>query len=559
MLFFLIFLYCYLSVLILISIGYIINIKFLKITEVNNFVESSLVGIVFISFISLFLNFFSNLNQYLNSLCFLFLIYFLKLINFKQLKKVLNTSLIISFFAYITFILDHSNRPDAGLYHLPYISILNEHKIIFGSANLHYRFGHISILQYFSAIFNNFIFKDNGVLIPLAILYGSFVSFFLFNSFNKNNSKHVKFLSFLFLFYILTAMNRYSGFGNDAPAHMFYFLIIFYFVSEKQKLEKTTFFNKILYFSLFLFLIKQFFAMIVLLPIVLLIYYYKKINFLNAKFIFCSFFLSIWLLKNIIISSCIIYPLNITCFDKLPWSTKNAQKIAIESEAWSKDWPNRTDKNDDYQNYISDNRWIKVWFKNHFKVFKKKLLPLVVILGIMSFIFLLKGRDKKNKFEKKNILIPMFLSLFFSIIWFFNFPLYRFGESFLVSFISLAFIYLFYFNLNKKNDLSDKTVLSFIIILFFIIFAKNIIRINNNFEVKYIDYPWPKKNSYSELNDKNKNIPVIEDSNIIYYISYPYSLCMYSKSPCTHVQNLNIKKKKFFIFYDMFYRLQGSD
>ena len=43
------------------------------------------------------------------------------------------------------------------------------------------------------------------------------------------------------------------------------------------------------------------------------------------------------------------------------------------------------------------------------------------------------------------------LSLFFSIIWFFKFPLYRFGESFLVTLISLSFIYIFYYKIIKQN------------------------------------------------------------------------------------------------------------
>ena len=50
-------------------------------------------------------------------------------------------------------------RPDAGLYHLPFINILNHEKIIFGLSNLHFRYGHISIIQYTSAIFNNIILR----------------------------------------------------------------------------------------------------------------------------------------------------------------------------------------------------------------------------------------------------------------------------------------------------------------------------------------------------------------------------------------------------------------
>ena len=79
------------------------------------------------------------------------------------------------------------------------------------------------------------------------------------------------------------------------------------------------------------------------------------------------------------------------------------------------------------------------------------------------------------------------------------------------------------------------------------------------FIIKYIDYPWPKKNSFSQQNEKNENIPINDETGeVIYYIPHPSNICMYSKSPCTHVLKLKIKKKKFLNFYDMFYLLSDS-
>ena len=553
MLFFLIFLYCCICALILMSIGFIINSKLLKLSDGNDFIENSLFGIVFISFISLLLNFFTSLNQFINSLSILFVIYFFTQINFEQFKKAFLCSLIIALIAFITFIFDHSNRPDSGLYHLPYVSILNEHKIIFGSANLHWRFGNVSILQYFSAIFNNFIFGENGILMPLAILYGIFISFFLFNTFNKKNLNYIKILSFLFLAYILSSMNRYSGFGNDAPSHMFYFLIVFYFINEIQHVEKTKIFNKILYFSLFTFLIKSFFAIVALLPLSLIFYYYKKIIFINRVVLFCSFFLFLWLLKNVIVSSCLIYPINFTCFNNLEWSTKNSTEIATESEAWAKDWPNRIDKNKDYKSYLSDYNWIKVWSKNHSKVMFKKIFPQIIILVILFFVFLKNNSREVKTINKKLILISLFLSLLFSIIWFIKFPLYRFGESFLVSSVSLFFIYIFYNKIIIKNNFADKTILTLTLTLCLIVFSKNVIRIIDNFAINYVDKPWPKKNSFSILNEKNSNIPVKKDGIVLYYRPYPNELCHYSQSPCTHEINLKVNKKNL-LNYTMYYK-----
>ena len=50
------------------------------------------------------------------------------------------------------------NRPDAGLYHLPYNAILNENKILIGIYNINFRFAHSSIIQYLSGIYNNHFF-----------------------------------------------------------------------------------------------------------------------------------------------------------------------------------------------------------------------------------------------------------------------------------------------------------------------------------------------------------------------------------------------------------------
>ena len=119
--------------------------------------------------------------------------------------------------------LENSNRPDAGLYHLPFINIINDSKLIFGSANLEFRFGHTSILQYLAAGFNNIFFTEKGISIPLANIF-AFTTIYIFNMYNRNESI-LKVIFFLFLFNILYSMNRYSGFGNDDPAHIFFYLV----------------------------------------------------------------------------------------------------------------------------------------------------------------------------------------------------------------------------------------------------------------------------------------------------------------------------------------------
>ena len=62
-----------------------------------------------------------------------------------------------------------------------------------------------------------------------------------------------------------------------------------------------------------------------------------------------------------------------------------------------------------------------------------------------------------------------------------------------------------------------------------------------------------KKNSFTDSNLRNDNKPVLVDNEIIYYEASPYSLCMYSKSPCTHFRDLGISRKIIFGEYKIYY------
>ena len=136
------------------------------INRIENINDRSILGCIFLSFLALILNFFLPLNKELNTLILLIGIIFLLIkrkTNFKkkEILYIILTSVITS----ALLLYSNVNRPDAGLYHLPYVSFLNENKIIFGLSNIHFRFGTVSIIQYLSAINNNFIFKDIGIVI----------------------------------------------------------------------------------------------------------------------------------------------------------------------------------------------------------------------------------------------------------------------------------------------------------------------------------------------------------------------------------------------------------
>ena len=157
----------------------------------KNFFELIIFGIIFLSFLALIINFFFSLNPFLNILFIILPILYYLIFENSSYKDDFIKIFSISILTVIIISLENTNRPDAGLYHLPFINILNESNLIVGITNLHFRFGHISILQYISAIFNNTFFGSNGILIPPSIIFLSLTGYFFQNLIKKESADNL--------------------------------------------------------------------------------------------------------------------------------------------------------------------------------------------------------------------------------------------------------------------------------------------------------------------------------------------------------------------------------
>jgi hypothetical protein len=496
------------------------------------------IGVIFLSFISLILNFFVPLGSKINSI-----IYFIIFISFLIKKKFkLDTNFLNFFFAssLITFLLiiySNINRPDAGLYHLPYISVINENKIIFGINNIHFRFGHVSILQYLSAINNNLIFSANGVSIPLASIVSFFYLYFFYDiwkvikenkSLNESN-----FFSLFILIYISYKITNYSNFGNDAVGHLSFFYLISCLL--KNNLKKINF-NKILLISVFAFLNKSTLVFAFLIP--LSIFFLK--NNLQFKRVLSPFYsipailLYLWFAKNIITSGCAIYPIKITCIEKLPWVNIDQVITAnIESEAWSKGWPDKigVDSNLSTKDFIKNLNWVNAWSDKHLKYILNTITPFIIILIFITFYIHAKYKKiiiNYNQDLKIRYTISFVTSLIGVFFFLLLFPLYRYGYSYVVTFLSLFFIFIIKDKINfKKNLIIYKF---FFIFCFFLVLTKQFQRIYTNAG----NERWPNIYTLSEDNIIKESKKVEIDDKFFYYLSSNNdSLCMYSKSPCT--------------------------
>ena len=510
---------------------------FLNIQKRNNyfFSKEMIFGIIFVSFFALLINFFFHLNLHISSLLPLISLIIIlrarnKFFNFNFLKFLLLNSFII------TLLISESNvyRPDAGLYHLPYIGIINSEKIIFGITNLHFRYGHTSILQYFSAINNNFLFENNGIVFAQALIASSVILNFLsqINIYIKNRifNFHFFYLFFIVIF-IFYKMNRYSEYGNDAPAHFLVFFLISELILRINKFDLKNYGNNLI-LSLFIIQNKLTLIFIVLVNLVCLDKIKFKSLIADKKFLFVNFFFIIWLSKNLMTSGCLLYPIKFTCYDKLSWTNiEEVEEISKTSEAWTKGWSN---KSDNYVISLSDfNKnfnWIKPWLEVHFKIILKILIPYITFCIFIIFLIRLKNLKNNEIALKKELIYYFVILLICFFVWFLKSPLFRYGYSFIVSILAFIFSYLAF-----KVDLANtKKVYYFNIILFLFIsifISKNMLRIYKT-DNNYNNYPWPK---FYSMNKENK-LSAFEriDFKEIHIIKPINGYCMYIKKICSH-------------------------
>ena len=533
--------------LILITISLLGYGNILKQKEKNNDLFLILIsGYFFVGLIVLLLHFFTPINNLIS-----ISIIILGIILFIFSKFSFNKKKFYLYFFYlivISFILiGYSEHPiDASMYHHPYVSYLKSQKIIYSIANIEFRFGHISLLQYVQSAFSN-TYLNPLTLSNINIIFFTF--FLIFSSqiiFNSNKNNILFLATLLFSSFVLIKMGRYREFGNDLIPFLVasYFLIIL--IKEQSNInhnfKNSIFIYLPIYFCFMLsHKITYIFSCLIFLSI---INKDKIIHLIKNKYIVILFFsfTSLWLLKNYIETSCLIYPVVETCNKNSGWyltGIADPKQAMWLSEIWSKDFINHPNwRNIDLTNYSESFNWLPVWINNHFIKILEKLSPLFIIMLISSIYFIFI--NKKNKYFKNNkyfLLITITLALVGVglFVWFIKSPLFRYGSFYIVSFTILLYLILNFklvINFEYKKIKNLKIILLLAIIFFF---SKNIVRQIDS-ENKFFPLTKPSIENYII---RNKNPTLISPKKIL-------SVCYYTDFLCSHEipENFKILKKK---------------
>ena len=527
----------FLFLLIIYGNGVIFSKKIFNDFENQNFYEILLIGLVTTTLLSQFINFFLPLNNYLTVSNILIVILYL------VLNKKIIKSLEIDYKIFLTLlILVLSNiyasdfSEDLNHYHYGMISNSDSLNFIWGNSFLHDMYG-TSPIWLTAHSYLNF---DSSRLQDIHILNGLFLFIFFglfFSEFKKNNQNHSvkQIILFSILLFALIKFTRLKEFGIDRPAIILfctnlYFYLKFFFTKDNTHEFKN--FLKILLISICIISIKITYLPIMIFPILILLRYQKKLFILDKRYLLILFVFSIFILKNLLSTGCVIYPISYSCFDFISWSnSKGAEDLAFLADHFNKSWTSYEGPLSKSE-YIKDFNWFKTWFIRGYKEILELFLTIILIFISSIFIF---GLKKKNslKFQKELSFFKKILSLIiiFSVfIFFMKNPVIRMNFHVLISILILLTINFVSLYSNKKK-LSVINIFLFLAIFFNL--SKNFNRIANE---KFINDPIVIISNKITTQKQNKL------DNFIYYTGW------YGKTPISYKILENKMYEKRFIF-----------
>ena len=508
-------------------------------------------GYTFIGVLTLIFHFFFKINDTYSVIIFIFgFIFFIFNFNFSKskLKEFIFLSLIIVLLGFILFA--YSEHPiDANMYHHPYISYLKSEKIIFGIANIQFRFGHISFLQYIQAALSNGLMHDISLASINIIFYITFIFYFSFEIFESKKFNFLLILKILLVSFVLIKFSRYREYGNDLIPLLvsIYFLIKIFDVNNLRLPNSKILFNLALPFAAFMFLhkISYLFVFLIFLPLIKYIKF-RKIKKDDLKFfgIFVILILP-WLAKNYINTSCLAYPIEITCFENSLFilnGLAEPSNAAWLTEIWAKGFiDNPNWEKLDLDVYRKNLNWLPTWLEGHFNKILEKISPLIFIQILMLFYLFLK-KDEFIVFKKNRKISIFFLLIFVAnflgmLIWFLKAPTFRYGSFYIIAFITLLYILIlgYFFKIKETNNFIFFKIIFLIALLFFIF--KNLNRIYNS---NKLFFPKTTKN-ITNYNFYNKN-----GLNLLSPIN---DVCYFTNLICSHEIPKEIKINKIGNYY----------
>tara|TARA_B100001057_G_scaffold499203_1_gene608965 strand:- start:199 stop:1866 length:1668 start_codon:yes stop_codon:yes gene_type:complete len=395
-----------------------------------------LFGLFVIGNLTVLVNFFTGSDN----IIFQILLLLIAGINIFYLPRIQNINFFIIISSFITYMMILTSTYNAGLskdsdtYHLNNQLFIKEESIIIGLSNLHHRYGFSSIWEY---VLSNFWFDNNLVFLNTPHLILLFSFYFFLITFVYHENLYFKKIAFIIATYGLLdnfgfeggrngfiAIDEIGAFDNSFGI-LFVITAIFLIFSYLN--EKVSIFDLFVLGILILFLGQlRYFGFIFFLPYTILLL--RHLSNIKDHIYPLSFGILVsisWFLKNVLISSCLIYPIYQTCIQSLSWYQKDQAKVVSLSILGHPRNPN------DIFLPLNEFQWITEWTINN-SGYLFNFFVSIFIIKILCF-----------NIPNKLFLIGLTISVSFLCVWFFLTPAYRFAPPvFILSLLLLNLDYL---------------------------------------------------------------------------------------------------------------------
>lgn len=490
-------LYIYFFLISISLIGYGLFLSYALSITLTDLGNLGILGLITISFISYLTTLFTSHNYIFNSIILvigliIFFFFRKKIENFKFQFLIYLIFLILLFL----FISIGKNHDDFPYYHFPYTMLISEFSHPIGIGLLNNGFRSPSSIFFINSMFYLPIIQFHSFHFAAAFIFG-FANLTLINLiFNRRFYQRIKlinYLSLIILIFINIFFYRLAEHGTDRSGMILTFLFIIYILiiinyhllDTNSNLED--YLKLAIIYLCFVITIKPFFFInIIFFYIFLLKRNVRKIFidlFFSSTFYFCLLLLFFVLFFTFINSSCLIFPLEFTCLENLPWSISSnyINDVKIWFELWSKGGANPHFVIEDKIEFIKNFNWINIWIKEYFF---NKVLDYLLGLILLTFVIYLTfySLNKKTKIIKYNYKVVYFLIIILFIEWFYNHPTLRYGGYHVISLILFIPLCILVSEKSENFKIFIKKSCILIIITCVIFASRNFMRLKNEFQ-----------------------------------------------------------------------------
>jgi hypothetical protein len=183
------------------------------------------------------------------------------------------------------------------------------------------------------------------------------------------------------------------------------------------------------------------------------------------------------------------------------------------------------------EEFTKNFNWVKSWGDKHLKYILNTTAPFVAALILIIFYMKIKYKKlityENNAFLNK-LCLPLVISGIGSVCFFLYFSIYRYGYSYIITFVILMSL-LFIKNQVLSKEYNQLFKFIFICCLTLVI-TKSVIKIFKQ-DTQTL---WPNIYTLDIKNQIYEKSTINHGNNFYYYLADKGDqLCMYSKSPCT--------------------------